>query len=140
MILRRISKGSKDPSTLVSVVQAKGQFLQEIHSILTIMLGPPPNPADAFAWEYYDANGRFQKVSKTPLEFASSLSSKEGIRSCGGTDVNELFSLVNDPRNQYSRHLTVERLGNVGGGRPVTYVNVDMMVRIPIHILHFISC
>jgi bleomycin hydrolase len=113
------------------VAQAKETFLQEIHSILTILLGPPPKPSDSFTWEYYDANGKFHKASKTPLEFASGLSSKEGIRACGGTDVNELFSLVNDPRNQYDRHLTVERLGNVVGGRPVTYVNVDMNVGIP---------
>jgi len=41
-------------------------------------------------------------------------------------NVSELFSLVNDPRNKYNQLLTVERLGNVVGGRPITYVNVDM--------------
>ena len=40
--------------------------------------------------------------------------------------MNRLFSLVNDPRNPYGSLLTVSRLGNVIGGRGVTYVNVDM--------------
>merc|ERR1712000_228912 len=43
-----------------------------------------------------------------------------------GTNVSSLFSLVNDPRNAYMKLLTVDRLGNVVGGRPITYVNVDM--------------
>lgn len=42
--------------------------------------------------------------------------------------VGERFSLINDPRNPYSRLLTVDRLGNVVGGRSVRYVNVDMNV------------
>ena len=40
--------------------------------------------------------------------------------------VMQLFSLVNDPRNEYNRLLTVDRLGNVVGGIPVRYVNVKM--------------
>ena len=67
----------------------------------------------------------------TPTEFSASLSSSDGVRACQGTDVHELFSLVNDPRNPYYRLLTVDRLGNVVGGRPVTYVNVDMDVCLP---------
>ena len=39
--------------------------------------------------------------------------------------MHSLFSLVNDPRNEYNRLLTVDHLGNVWGGRPITYVNVD---------------
>ena len=37
-----------------------------------------------------------------------------------------MFSLVNDPRNEYNTLLTVNRLGNIVGGRGITYVNVDM--------------
>jgi bleomycin hydrolase len=40
--------------------------------------------------------------------------------------VNQLFSIVNDPRHDYFSKLTVDRLGNVWNARPVTYVNVDM--------------
>lgn len=108
--------------------------MQEIHSILTIMLGPPPAPSEAFTWEYYDADGKYNKVEKTPVEFAAELSSKNTVRACGGGDVNEMFSLVNDPRNEFNTLLSVERLGNVVGGRPITYVNVDMTVCLPLSI------
>ncbi|EEQ87340.1 hypothetical protein RJZ56_002772 [Blastomyces dermatitidis] len=125
LVLRKMAT-SEDPSTRASIGDAKKKFLQEIHSILTILLGPAPYPQQRFHWVYYDTNGKFHKLSTTPLDFASSLSSSEGLRACEGTDVNELFSLVNDPRNPYKRLLTVDRLGNVVGGRPVTYVNVNM--------------
>jgi bleomycin hydrolase len=130
LILRRMAN-SGCPSVRASVADAKSKFMEEIHSILTIMLGPPPSPTEKFTWEYYDEKGKFHKLSMTPMEFSASLSSSDGIRACQGTDVHELFSLVNDPRNPYDRLLTVSRLGNVVGGRPVTYVNVDMDVRPP---------
>lgn len=106
----------------------KDYFLQEIHSILTIMLGPPPSPDKEFTWTFYDADNKYTKVITKPTQFASTLSDKQTVRACGGADVNELFSLVNDPRNEYNRLLTVDRLGNVVGGFPVRYVNVDMEV------------
>lgn len=103
-------------------------MMQEVHSILTIMLGPPPSPSEKFTWEFYDADGKYQKVNSTPVDFAKELSTKGAVRACGGGDVNQMFSLVNDPRNEYNTLLSVERLGNVVGGRPITYVNVDMPV------------
>ncbi|OKL63423.1 hypothetical protein UA08_01184 [Talaromyces atroroseus] len=104
----------------------KDRFLQEIHTILTIMLGPPPSPEKEFTWTFYDAENKYTKVVAKPTQFAATLSDKQTVRACGGTDVNELFSLINDPRNEYNRLLTVDRLGNVVGGLPVRYVNVDM--------------
>jgi bleomycin hydrolase len=130
VILRGLAR-SKSSRAQALLAERKEQFLQEIHRILTILLGPPPSPAEKFSWDFYDANGNYQQISLTPTEFASSLSSKEGIRACGGTDVNKLFSLVNDPRNPYGRLLTVDRLGNVVNGRPITYVNVDIGVSSP---------
>lgn len=55
------------------------------------------------------------------------------IMGTGDKGVGERFSLVNDPRNPYNRLLTVERLGNVVGGRSVRYVNVHMDVSFPIN-------
>jgi len=110
-----------------AIVVAKAKMMREIQCILTLMLGPPPKPADKFTWEYYDANDEYHKLSLTPLEFAKlGLSSPSVVRSQSGVDVAKMFSLVNDPRNPYMTHLTVSRLGNVVGGRPITYVNVDM--------------
>lgn len=32
---------------------------------------------------------------------------------------SDSFSLINDPRNEYSKLYTVDKLGNIWGGRPV---------------------
>ncbi|KIW12536.1 hypothetical protein PV08_09813 [Exophiala spinifera] len=113
------------PNIESELVSVKAKMMQEIHGILTLMLGPPPKADEPFTWEYYDANEKYHRVTKTPLEFAKEMSSPSLVRSLG-TNVSELFSLVNDPRNNYNQLLTVDRLGNVVGGRGVTYVNVDM--------------
>lgn len=127
LILRELAR-SESGKARALLASRKDEFLQEVHRILTIMLGPPPGPDAKFSWQFHDANGNYRHVSLTPKDFASSLSSKEVVRACAGTDVEELFSLVNDPRNPYGTLLTVDRLGNVVNGRPVTYVNVDMEV------------
>lgn len=125
LILRSITK--MDPHSLrKSLPVLKANMLKDIHRILTIMLGPPPSPEKPFIWEYLDASSKYHSLSKTPLQFAQELSSPSLTRSLHGADVNSLFSLVNDPRNPYISLLYVSRLGNVIGGRPTTYVNVDM--------------
>lgn len=123
LVLRQMLKNPSIKKS--SLVAAKAKMMQEVHAVLTLMLGPPPKPDEKFTWEYYDANDKYHKVVKTPLELAADLSTPSVVRALNA-DVGQLFSLVNDPRNKYNQLLTVERLGNVVGGRPVTYVNVDM--------------
>lgn len=36
------------------------------------------------------------------------------------------MSLLNDPRNEFEKLYTVDRLGNVVGGIPIRYVNTDI--------------
>ncbi|KAF2020820.1 bleomycin hydrolase [Aaosphaeria arxii CBS 175.79] len=124
--LRAIAKSVPASSLKSAVATEKEKMLREIHLILTLMLGPPPSPTDAFTWEFYDKDGKFTSVKTRPIAFAKELADSKTVRSLGGTDVHSLFSLVNDPRNPYNRLLSVKRLGNVYEGRPVTYVNVDM--------------
>jgi bleomycin hydrolase len=122
--LRTLAKSASTTSTDLTV--AKTRMLREIHLILTLMLGPVPAPGKEFTWEYSDTNGKFHTVKSTPLAFSQQLSDAKVVRACGGTDVHKLFSLVNDPRHEYMKLMTVERLGNIWNGRTVTYVNVDM--------------
>ncbi|KAL8948137.1 MAG: hypothetical protein Q9222_005648 [Ikaeria aurantiellina] len=124
--LRRLASRSADARQSLGGV--KDRMMREIHLILTIMLGPPPSPDKSMVWEYYDKDEKFQSMTTTPVEFARELSSTAGTKSNSGTDVHNLFSLVNDPRNKYGQLLSVSRLGNVIGMRPVRYVNVDMNV------------
>jgi bleomycin hydrolase len=122
--LRRLA--GKSSNTRSSIGAVKEKMMREIHLILTLMLGPPPNPNKEMTWEYYDKESKFGSVHTTPLKFAGELSSKTTGQANVGADVHELFSLVNDPRKCYGELLSVSRLGNVYGMRGVRYVNVDM--------------
>lgn len=123
--LRSLAKSAK--STSADLQTTKHHMMREIHLILTLMLGPPPAPHKPFTWQYYDSNGKFHSLTTTPVKYAASISSSESVRATGA-DVSKFFSLVHDPRNKYNTLLTVDRLGNVSSGRPVTYVNVEVSV------------
>ncbi|KAK4540476.1 hypothetical protein LTR36_009222 [Oleoguttula mirabilis] len=110
--LRALKASSSD----ANIAAKKEQMMQDVVRILTLSLGPPPSADEKFTWEYYDSVNKLKTVSLTPLEFADT------------THVKKFISLVNDPRNDYNRLLTVDHLGNVWDGRPITYINVDKTV------------
>ncbi|RDL41654.1 putative Cysteine proteinase 1, mitochondrial [Venustampulla echinocandica] len=107
------------------IIAAKEKMLREIHLILTLTLGPPPAPNDEFTWSYLDKNGAAHQMKTTPLAFAKELESPKSIRITNST-VHDMFSLINDPRNEYGTLLSVDRLGNIVGGHGIQYVNVSM--------------
>lgn len=119
--LRRLASESSNPRSSLGSVKEK--MMREIHLILTLMLGPPPNPNKNMIWEYYDKDDKFCSVSTSPLSLAGELSGKSSNQAITGFDYRELFSIVNDPRNSYGSHLSVNRLGNIIGMRPCRYVN-----------------
>ncbi|RDW76806.1 C1 family peptidase [Aspergillus mulundensis] len=121
--LRRLASSSLVQER-VKLAAVKETFLKEIHSLVTIMLGPPPSPNQEFVWQYADADGKAREIRQTPLEFGHSAFSQSRARVCP----SRLCSLVNDPRNEYNRLLTVDKLGNVVEGKPLIYVNVEMEV------------
>jgi bleomycin hydrolase len=128
--IRKLMKSETATAATLSAVKEK--MLKEIHLILTLTLGPPPQPDNAFSWSYTDKSGKYNKIdSLTPLSFAAQLSEPKTLRAMpSGTDITRLFSLVHDPRNDYYTRLTVSHLGNVYGpsGRKIRYVNVPMSV------------
>ncbi|KAK4192545.1 peptidase C1-like family-domain-containing protein [Podospora australis] len=115
-----------DPSTTTTMLSsAKGRMLKEMHAILTISLGPPPSVSEEFTWTFTDKADKVQTVRLTPKAFAEDIySAKFRITS---STISKMISLVHDPRHKPFSHLTVDRLGNVVGGRDITYVNVDMV-------------
>jgi bleomycin hydrolase len=121
LTLRALSVSLRADATLSSEqVQAalrakKEQLMQEIYIVLTATLGVPPKPDVPFTWEYYTADGKYSKWEGTPLEFYKTFTTKY--------PPTESFSLINDPRNEYNKLYTVDKLGNIWGGRPVLYVN-----------------
>lgn len=111
-------------ATASSVAAAKAKMMKEIHTILTLTLGPPPAPTEEFTWQFADKAGKAHKVRTTPLAFAADIWSAD-MRITSSV-VAGLVSLVHDPRNPPFSLLTVDRLGNVVGGRGITYINVPM--------------
>ncbi|GAA6000692.1 C1 family peptidase [Rhodotorula paludigena] len=98
----------------------KEEQMSEVYRILAIALGQPPKPTDSFVWEYYSKKDKkYHRVETTPLDF---------YRKHIGIDLGRAFSLVNDPRHEFETVMTVSRLGNVWGGRPVKYLNCDASV------------
>ncbi|KAJ5589127.1 hypothetical protein N7537_011805 [Penicillium hordei] len=121
-VLRQLA--ATDSHALAAV---KEQFLQEIHSLVTLLLGPPPSPDKKFVWQFSDANGTPRDVQLTPMEFAQQALRPRSIsRGHPTVSTGRLFSLVNDPRHEFNRLLTIERLGNVVEGRSITYINVEI--------------
>ena len=97
----------------------KEEFMQEIYNILTVSLGVPPPPDRPFTYEYKDKNEKAQSWTGTPREFFKQFSSEK-------YPPTEGVSLINDPRNEYGKLYTVEKLGNVWGGRDIAYVNTTL--------------
>ncbi len=89
-------------------------LVAEVYRVLSIHLGTPPVD---FLWQWRDKDKNFGRGGRmTPLEFA---------KSCVAVDLTQYVCLVNDPRTSspYGSVMTVDHLGNVVGGRPITYLN-----------------
>lgn len=111
-------------ATTANIAAAKAKMMKEIHTILTLTLGPPPAPTEPFVWQFADKTGKAKEVRATPLDFAADIWSSEFRVS--SSVISGLVSLVHDPRNPPLSLLTVDRLGNIVGGRGITYINVEM--------------
>lgn len=95
----------------------KDTMMHVIYRIMSIHLGTPPT---SFDWTVQDKDKKFLSFrNETPLSFA---------KTHVGVDVNDYVSIVNDPRNPYGRTMTVNRLGNVVGGKEMMYLNTDISV------------
>ena len=98
---------------------AKTEIMQVVYRILCIHLGTPP---ERFDWQWTDKDKKFHRDGVlTPQEFAAKYVD---------LPVSDYVCLVNDPRpsSPIGRTFTVEYLGNVIGGPPVTYLNVGIQV------------
>mgnify|MGYP001225881502 CR=1 FL=1 len=97
--------------------ELKNGVLNTIYKILCIHLGTPP---DNFLWQWKDKDGQFQRAGQlTPQEFAKKYLT---------TAIEDYVCLVHDPRSSspIGRTFTIQYLGNVVGGDPVKYLNVDI--------------
>lgn len=123
LLLRTAAESSSsetgDNDTLRVLNTLKEKFVQEIFNILVITLGSPPKADEVFTWEFLDGEGHAKTVSTTPVDF---------YKSVVKFDAPNHFSLIHDPRNEYNKLYTVDRLNNLVGGKKIEYVNVDIQV------------
>ncbi|WWD08229.1 hypothetical protein V865_006340 [Kwoniella europaea PYCC6329] len=110
---------AKKTNNLDDLRKLKTRYLSEIFSTLSIALGSPPKPDEKITWEYYDRDDKFHSWTGTPKEFYSQFGKRKGM------DPKESFSIINDPRNEYGKLYSVERLGNVWKGNPVRYAVIS---------------
>ncbi|MEE2756525.1 MAG: C1 family peptidase [Myxococcota bacterium] len=106
-----------DGVALDQLREKKHKCLDEIWRILCIHLGTPPSQFD---WQWTDKDGDFHRDAlMSPQEFAARYVD---------IPIDDYVCLVHDPRpeNEYGQTYTVQFLGNVIGGDPVVYLNVEM--------------
>ncbi|KAH7358210.1 peptidase C1-like family protein [Plectosphaerella cucumerina] len=107
-----------------AIADAKAEMMRSVLGVLTLSLGAPPDPRAEFTWTYQDKDGKAKELRATPKAFSRDIYSSE-MRVTSAT-VAGMVSLVNDPRHDELTLMTVSRLGNIVGGRDVTYVNVGI--------------
>lgn len=96
----------------------KKEMLFELYSLLCICFGEPPREFD---FEYTDKDGKYHADRK--------LDPKSFYDKYIGYDLsNDFVSIINSPTADkpfYSK-VTIDWLGNVAEGRPVSYINLPM--------------
>jgi len=102
-----------------AVRAAKEEALRTVHRVLCVHLGTPP---ERFTWQWRDAEKGFHRTEElTPRQFAATVVT---------LPLDDYVCLVHDPRRSspLGRTFAVEYLGNIVGGAPVTYLNVEIAV------------
>jgi len=115
--LRNSFANGVDKTHLKNVAE---DYVGECYRILAVHLGSPPLEFD---WSYRDKEKSFNRVRTSPKEFYE--------RFKFINDFKTKISFVHDPRNEYWRLYTVERLGNVVSTTgiltgQVRYINIPL--------------
>lgn len=105
------------------------QQMQEIHKVVSICLGIPPQ---TFTWEYTDKAKKYNRVGPiTALQFY-----EDYVRKADVFNMDAMVCLVSDPRpqNSYGKLYTIDCLGNVVGGEITNYNNqpIDTLMEVTV--------
>jgi bleomycin hydrolase len=93
---------------------SKKKMLGEIYQLLVKFLGTPPSKFD---WEY---------VGKDGYKIIKDLDPKSFYKNMVPLDVDDYYSIIDDPRNEYNKLYSVQYLGNVVEGYKVRYLNLPI--------------
>ncbi|MBC2256523.1 aminopeptidase C [Listeria ivanovii] len=113
VILRKAVKNK------VSVTQLKEEMLAEIYQLLAMSLGEPPK---TFDFEYRNKDNEFkQDLQISPTDF---------FKRYIDINLRDYVPLINAPTKDkpFNQVFTVDYLGNIVGGAPIKYLNVEMDV------------
>ena len=117
LVLRGLHEQLKGAADATSALRAKKEeLMREVYTVMSAALGVPPLPgahgqSTKFVWEYYDKDGMPGRWEGTPQQFYDIAK--------GPYSPKDSFSLIHDPRNEFGKLYTVDKLGNIWGGRPV---------------------
>lgn len=99
------------------IAKLKDKTLEELYTFLCTCFGIPPKQFD---FEYVDEDGKYHIVKDlTPHQFYD-----EYV----GIDLDDYVSITNAPTKDkpFNHTFTVNYIGNVVGGNPVRYLNLDL--------------
>ena len=126
MITRKLREFAKELRTSIKnkisiedLLELKNKMLSTIYKMLVIHLGEPPK---SFTWQVRDKKKKFHRFKNlTPTSFY-----QEHV----GIDLSDLVCLINCPMSdkEYNKVYSVGFLGNVVGGNPIRYLNIDIEV------------
>ena len=94
----------------------KDAFNKKIFAVLTSSFGVPP---EKFDFEYIDKKNKYHIVKGlTPKAFFDKYI---------GNDIDEFVSIIHGPTSdkKYNKTYSIEYVGNVVGGKPVTHLNLE---------------
>lgn len=99
------------------IIQTRQQLMKEVYQLLATSLGTPP---ETFNFEYRDSEKVYHRLENmTPKSFFA-----EVVQ----VNLDDYVSIIHAPTadKPFMKSYTVEMLGNVVGGTPVKYLNVEM--------------
>ncbi len=114
--LREDAKRLRDAGTGEEARDLKNTMMADIYQLLAEFLG---EPTGRFDFEYQDDDHQFHgDRGVSPVDF---------WHRYGGMNLDDYVSVINAPTSDkpFGRMYTVAFLGNVVGGRPVLYLNLD---------------
>jgi len=113
----QIRAAHKEGKSLEDLRAMKPAMLEQIYKMLCIHLGEPPTEFD---WQWRDKDKGFHRDGTiTPREF---------YRKHIDVDLSDMVCLIHCPQStkRFDEVYTIKFLGNVVGGEPIKYLNVDL--------------
>lgn len=115
----RLRKDAKGEASTDDLRARKVEMMAEIYRLLAIHAGEPPKD---FEWQWRDKDKNFIREGRlTPQEFYA-----RHI----GVALEDQVCLIHCPQStkRYNESYTIKFLGNVVGGHPIQYINVEIDV------------